>query len=159
MCALKSVGAGSMHSRFVWADDRRQLAACKSVLAPGIVLDVQWSHVLYSLFRFVHCVLCRDWFVVTQILCDDWHGWAVQVPAAPAVRRILVCIQFKSTVVLVTFQKTLKYLWAILLCPNLRFSVAKGPRHPPQAPKRDKPQPPPVLTAYPPVTSPVKRSR
>ena len=35
-CALKYVGTGSVHSRFVWADDRRQLAACKSVLAPGI---------------------------------------------------------------------------------------------------------------------------
>ena len=49
MCALKSVGAGSVHSRFVWADDRRQLAACKSVRAPGMI--VQWSHVFPISFR------------------------------------------------------------------------------------------------------------
>ena len=43
-------GTGSVHSRFVRADDKRQLAASKSVLAPANRLDVQSSLVSCLMF-------------------------------------------------------------------------------------------------------------
>lgn len=75
-----------MYSRFLWADDRRQLVASKSVLDPS-----NWPVIVFLFVQTFSSVEVRP---VAQVLCDDWRKWPVHVPTSPAVRRILVWIKF-----------------------------------------------------------------